>query len=215
METDITLKVEKRELVGKKVKRLRAEGWIPGVVYGRDMESVAVKVPRVELTEVYHRAGTSTMIGLTIGRQRKKRPTFIREVQRDPISLEILHVDLETVDLLRPITAQVPVILVGEAPVSDTGLGVLTRGTEEVEVHCLPADVPARIEVDLSPIERTDQAIYVRDLVVPEEVQILTDPGTTVVYVTRLRIIEDEEEEVEDEEAVAAEDEEGEESAEE
>lgn len=202
MENEITLHVEQRTLIGKKVKRLRAEGWVPGIVYGRETESVAVQIPRADLVEAYQQAGTSNMIGLLVGRQRKPRPTFIREVQRDPLSLEILHVDLETVDLDRPITALVPIVLVGEAPVEEEGLGVLTRGVEEIEVHCLPADVPSRIEVDVSCLEQSNQVIHVRDLELPQEVEILTDPETTVAYIARLRPVIEEVEEEEIEELV-------------
>lgn len=190
---ELTLKVQRREITGKKVRQLRRAGWLPAVLYGAGVESIAVQVPYNEAVEVYRRAGTSTMVGVLMERQRVPRPAFIREVQQDPISLRFLHMDLELVDPRRPITVNVPLVFVGESPAVRQGIGVLTHGVEEIEVHCLPANVPPHIEVDLSVLERPDDAIRVADLKLPPEVEVRTDPDTVVAYITAMRGVEVEE----------------------
>lgn len=191
MENMLTIKAQRRSVTGKKVKTLRAEGWIPGVAYGPEMDAQPIQFVRKELIEAYRQAGTSALVGLVVGRQRQARPAIIREVQRHPISLEILHVDLQLVDLNRPITTRVPVHLKGKSPVVEQGLAVLTHGVDEVEIRCLPTAVPAYLEVDLSTLIELDQSIHVSHLVVDPGVHILTDPETVIVYATSIRRLEE------------------------
>jgi large subunit ribosomal protein L25 len=193
MEMGPTLKVQRREVTGKKVRQLRRAGWLPAVLYGAGMESVPVQIPYDEAVAAYRRAGTSTMVGILMDRQRTPRPAFIREAQQDPISLRFLHMDLELVDPRRPITVDVPIVLVGESPAVRQGLGVLTHGIEQIEVHCLPADVPPHIEVDISVLAGPDDAIHVRDLKLPPEIEVRTDPATVIAYIAAMRGVEIEE----------------------
>jgi len=192
MAIEITLQAEHRNVVGKKVRRLRREGWVPAVVYGPEVKAQPVQVPRKELVEAYRQAGTSALIGVVLGG--KARPALIREVQYDPLTREVLHADIEFVDLNRPITTEVPVVLRGHSLVVDQGLAVLTHGVEEIQIRCLPTQVPEHIEVDLSVIARPDQAIRVGDLSLPEGIHVLTDPETVVVYTTSIRRLEEAEE---------------------
>lgn len=189
MAMEVVLQLEEREVVGKKVRRLREKGYVPAVIYGPDLESRPVQVGKKELLEAYHRAGTSALIAVRMGRQ--TRPALIREIQSDPVTQQVLHVDLEVVDLKRPITTHIPVVLRGHSPVVDQGLAVLTHGVEEIEIRCLPTEVPAHVEVDLSLLTRPDQLLHVGDLTLPAEVHVLTDPETVVVSATSLRRIEE------------------------
>jgi large subunit ribosomal protein L25 len=190
METMVTIKAEPRNTTGKKVRSLRKEGWTPGIVYGLG-ESFPVQLAHKELVEAYREVGTSALIGLFLEHQKKARPAIIREIQRHPISLEILHVDFELVDLKRPLTTHVPIVFAGHSPIVEQGLAVLTHGLNEIELRCLPSDVPAHLEVNLALLTEADASIHVRDLVVPPEVQILTEPDTVVVYTTSLRRLEE------------------------
>jgi large subunit ribosomal protein L25 len=209
MTDEIKLQTQNREMTGKKVRRLRREGWTPAIVYGTGRESLPIKILEADLVDVLKQAGTSVLIGLQLEKEDEPLPAFVREIQRDPLSREILHVDFELVDMSRPITAQVPIVTLGQSSVVDDGIGVLTRALQEVEVHCLPADVPSSIEIDLSIIQRPDQTYTVGDLQLPDKVQILTDPEAVILYVSRLRAIVEEEvvEEIEglEEEAVEGE----------
>lgn len=188
---EITLHAERRRVIGKQVRRLRRSGQVPGIFYGPRMEPLPIQVSHKILSEVCRQAGGSTLIQVVL--DGNTYPALIRDLQRDPISQEILHLDLERVDLERPITTQVPVILKGDSPVVEQGLAVLTHGLEEIEVRCLPTVVPAHIEVDLSIITRPDQAIHAGDLVLPPEVHLLTDPKAVIVYTTPIRRLEEEE----------------------
>lgn len=188
------VRLEKRQVTGKQVGRLRREGQVPGIVYGTGIDPIPVQADSTEFSSLYREVGTTTLLQLVVGNDRP-RPAFIREIQRDTISLEILHVDFQVVDLARPITVAIPVVLIGEAPVQEADRGVVSQALEEVEVHCLPTDIPHHITVDLTVLEHPDQSIHVRDLSVPEAVQILTDPDTMVVYVATMRPVEEEEEE--------------------
>ncbi|MGB9723680.1 MAG: 50S ribosomal protein L25 [Chloroflexia bacterium] len=189
--SETVLQAERREVTGKKVRRLRRSGWVPAVFYGPRMEALPVQVDRRALSELYRQAEGSTLIQVVLEGQ--TYPALIREVQRDPISQEILHLDLVRVDLERPISAQVPVILKGDSPVVEQGLAVLTHGLEEIEVRGLPAAIPAHLEVDVSVITRPDQAVHAGDLTLPPGVHLLTDPKAVVVYATPTRRLEEEE----------------------
>jgi len=191
MENMITIKAELRSVTGKKVRRLRQENWVPGVAYGPEMEAQPIQIARKELVEAYRQAGTSALVGLLMGRQKEALPAIIREVQRDPISLAILHVDLQLVNLARPITTNVPIHLIGKSPVVEQGLAVLTHGVNEVEIRSLPGDVPAHLTVDLGALIEVDQSIRVSQLVVPESVHVLTDPETVIVFATSIRRLEE------------------------
>jgi len=191
MENEITIKAEHRSVTGKKVRNLRLEGWVPGVAYGPHMDAVPIQVARKELVEAYRKVGTSALFGLLLERQKVARPAIIREIQRDSLSLEILHVDVELVDLNRPITTHVPILLTGKSPVVEQGLSVLTHGVDEVEIRALPTAVPASLSVDLAVLTQPDQSVRVSDLVVPEGVSILSEPATVIVYATSIRRLEE------------------------
>jgi large subunit ribosomal protein L25 len=188
----VTLQTKKRSVIGKKVRRLRREGWIPGIVYGQG-DPLPIQVDHKELDDVYREVGTSALVGLLMGRRKKAQPAIIREIQRHPVSLNILHIDLELIDMNRPLTTHVPVVFKGESPIVEQSESVLTHGVTEVEIRCLPTDVPAQLEVDLSILVDADQTLYVSDLTVPPEVEVLSDPEAVVAYTTSLRQPEEEE----------------------
>lgn len=198
MELEITMQAQHREIVGKKVRRLRRQGWIPGVLYGRGMDPTNVQVEERELKDVYRQAGMTALVGVFLESQAEPQPVLIRELQRDAFGIDILHVDLEVVDLKQVITANVPIELVGKSPVEEEGEAVVARGLEEIEVECLPAEVPSRIRVDVSTITSFDQVVLVRDLEVPEGVKVLTEPDNAVAHVTTIRFEEEVPEEEEE-----------------
>ena len=189
-ETMLTINAAPRSVTGKKVRSLRHEGWTPAIIYGPG-ENLTVQFAAKELAEAYREVGTSALIDLLLPGQKKARTAIIRAVQRHPISLNILHVDFELVDLKRPLTTHVPIVLQGQSPVVEDGLAVLTHGVSEVEIRCLPTDVPAQLEIDLATLRGADQSVYVRDLVAPPGVQILTEPDTVLIHMTSLRRLEE------------------------
>ncbi len=197
----IELKAEPREWIGRHVKRVRTQGYVPAVLYGSHIEPTPIQIESKALQKVLAKAGGNTLVALQIG---KKRPvlTLAREIQRDVIRHHILHVDFYQVVMTEKITAEVPLVLTGKAPAVDAHGGILVHGLNTVEVQCLPGDLPSSLEVDLSPLAEFNDLISVADLQVPPSVTILSEPESVIARIEAPRMMEEEEEEVE--EAVAA-----------
>ncbi|MGQ9516385.1 MAG: 50S ribosomal protein L25 [Anaerolineae bacterium] len=187
----IELALEKRTLKGKRVNQLRRQGLVPGVVYGHHFEPVAVQVPAKTLHQVLSRAGLTHLVDLRVPEWPKPEKALVREVQRDPISKEILHVDFFRVSLTERIRAEVPITFVGESPVREGGIAVLLYGVDTIEVECLPMDLPEAVEVDISNLREIGQAVYVRDLKLSDKVEVLTDPDELVVKVEPAEVSEE------------------------
>jgi large subunit ribosomal protein L25 len=183
----IELRAQTRTVFGKKTKRLRESGIIPATLYGPRTAPLSLQVPAKDLRAVLSSAGTNRVINLWVDDGDKPRLTLAREVQRDVITQAMLHVDLYEVVMTERITAEIPLAIVGTAPVVSSKEGLLVRGLDSLQVHCLPDRLGDAIEVDLSILERTDQAILVRDLIVDEDIEILTNADEVVVQVLPVR----------------------------
>jgi large subunit ribosomal protein L25 len=191
----IELEVQPRSIVGKKVKALRREGLVPGVVYGRT-DPMNVQVPELDAARAIGQAG-GQLITLKVGGEDEGRMVLAREVQRDVISGQLLHADFFEVDVTERLQVSVPLVLVGEPSLVEANEAVLLQALNEVEIECLPTDIMQLIEVDVSGLEGFADAVHVRDLQLPPTIELLT-PGDEMI--ARLEPIE--EEEVEEEEAL-------------
>ena len=175
-----TLKVSKRELLGKKVKRLRNEGLTPASVYGRDFKSISIQAETKALESLFKELGESGLFNIQID-EGKLLPVLFKNPQYHPVSDQLMHVDFYKVDLTRKISAEVPVELVGEAPVVKLG-NVLMYITNTIEVEGLPADLPEKIEVDVSGLETPEDMISVGSLKIDKDkLTILTDLDQIVI----------------------------------
>jgi large subunit ribosomal protein L25 len=217
-QTKVELKVSPREVLGKKVKRLRREGVIPANVYGHGLESVAIQVPKDDLAHLLHSAGRNEIVYLRLDGE-EPRPVFLRQIQRNPVTDAILHVDFYQISLKEKVRMEVPLALVGTSPAEQTHGGTLLHSLDRITVEGLPTEIPSAIEVDVSGLEEIDATIYVRELSVPSEVTVLTDPEQVVAKIAPPQVEKEVEEEVEGEEVpegeeAAAEGEEAEEAAE-
>ena len=142
-------------------------------------------------------AGTHQLISLQIG-HKKPQMTLARDIQRDPLKHRYLHVDFYAVKMSQKVTAQVPLVFVGSAPaVSGLG-GILTHGLDEIEIECLPADLIAAVEVDVSGLAHFNDSIIISDLQLPNTVTVLSDPDSMVAKVEAPRTVEALEEEEEE-----------------
>ncbi len=157
------LKVEKRKSLGRKVKKLRKEGFLPVNLYGKDIKSQAVKLAKKDFLKVYGKVGETGVLELEVVGQKKKLPVLIHNVQLDPVLGEPLHVEFRKVDLKKKIIASVPLVLKGEAPAVNKG-GVLVQMASELEVEALPNDLPEKIIADVSGLKEIDQFLAVEDL---------------------------------------------------
>jgi large subunit ribosomal protein L25 len=183
----LKLAVRQRTLLGKKVKRLRREGRLPGVVAGGQDASVPVETDAHGFQLGFRTWGTTTLLALE-GLDGGDVPALVRGVARDPRSGRILHVDFTRVSLTERTSAEVPLHFTGEAPAVKAG-AVLVHALDHVRIEAFPQDIPHRVDVDLTPLEQVDDSLYVRDLVVDAQaVRLLNDPEELVVKAVAVRV---------------------------
>ncbi len=178
------LDAEVREILGKKVKQLRNQGLVPAVVYGRDFENVNITVDAKTLHHVLSQAGGSQLIELNIGDHAV--PTLARDVQRDPIKGEILHVDFYRVAMDRLIRTTVPVVLVGEAPAVERSGAIMHQSLTGIEIEALPGDLPPHLDVDITGLAEVGQHVVAGDLVLPGGVRLVSDPSEVIARIDLL-----------------------------
>lgn len=196
------LQARPRAVTGKQVGALRRSGQMPGILYGRGIESTAIEMEAQAATRVLEQASASTLLTLELDGQTHK--VLVREVQRHPLRRSLEHVDLMKVALDVAIRTTVPLELTGEAGAVKTFGGVLVTGVSEIEVEALPQDLPSHITVDLEPLATMEARITVGDLFLGKGVKVLTDPQAVVARVI-YQVEEKLEEEVAPTVAVAAE----------
>jgi large subunit ribosomal protein L25 len=176
------LSVQKRDILGRKVKSLREQGLIPAELYGHGSENVHLSVPIKEFTKLFKEAGESTIINLNL--ENEKLPVLIHDLQKNPLTDEISHIDFYQVRMDEKISTSVPLEFIGEAPAVREKGGILIKAVQEIEIEALPADLPHKIEVDLSKLSDIGTNIHVKDLKIDEKVKVLIDAETVVVTVT-------------------------------
>lgn len=205
----LKLEVREREDLGSsRVRRLRSQGLIPGVLYGKG-HTRAIVIPERELrAAMTGPSGLHAILDVVIEGQKTVHPSILAEYQQDPIRGTISHIDLREVRLDQPIQATVTIQLMGEAVGVKSG-GMISLVTREVHVEALPADVPEHIEVDVTNMEVGD-VLRLADVAAIENVTLLDDPQETVIATVSVPRGFAELEEAEAAEAEAAEGEEGE-----
>jgi large subunit ribosomal protein L25 len=183
---EIVLNAQLRTVTGKAVKYLRREGLVPAVMYGHFTEPVNLQVEERLMGHVLREAGTNRLITLSVEGLKDDRRVLLRDLQRDAITHSLLHVDFYEVVMTEKITAEVPVVLVGASPIVVGGEGILFQGVDSVEIECLPGDLPANIEIDLTPLVKIDDGVQVGDLDLGAAIKVLSDPEETVVRILPL-----------------------------
>lgn len=199
--SELTIEVQRRETTGKNSnRRLRDEGLVPAVVYGGGRESVAIQLDKRTLLDLMKgTAGHNPVFLLQLAGTGKSRHAMIRELQIDPVSRHVLHVDFQRVLMTEKVRVAVHVELVG------TPLGVKNEGglldfvTREIHVECLPDKIPAKLTVDVSELH-TGQHVEARHLEIPEGVELADEPERVLASVGLSRAALAEEEEAEGEE---------------
>lgn len=177
----ITLKVTTRQVRGKANKELLEKGLLPAVVYGHNMSNQSLQVELKEFIKVFKKAGENTLIDLEIGG--KTQPVIIQDVQNHYLRGNPIHVDFYAVNMDEKIKAHIPVHFVGESTAVKTLGGILVKNLTEIEVECLPSDLPKNFEVDLGALATFDDAVKISALKVSDKVKILGNPDEVIVNV--------------------------------
>ncbi|MEK7061355.1 MAG: 50S ribosomal protein L25 [Patescibacteria group bacterium] len=154
----VTLKAQIRKDIGRKVKLLRKEGVLPANIYGKKIKSESVQVDLKDFLAVYKKVGDTGLLYIN------ERPVLVANVQKNPVSDSLLHVDFHQVDLKEKVEAKVSVELVGESPAEKQSIGTVVQYLNEIEVEALPTDLPDKFEIDISELTEVDQVVHVKDL---------------------------------------------------
>ncbi len=180
---EVTVKAEKRAIIGKQVAKLRRAGKLPGVIYGRHLEAFPIQMDAHEVGLKLGKLTGSSVINIDVDGVLHK--AIIRDIQRDVIYSRPLHVDFLAVSMTEKLKAVIDIHIVGEAPVLKLGDYILNQGVERVEVEAFPSDLPERIEVDVTRLATPDDEITVADLNLGDKVTVLTPAEEVVVSVGR------------------------------
>lgn len=199
MAEKVKLVAKEREITGKKVKQLRANGLMPVVIYGKDRKPMALEVDAHEFELMFREAGGNTIISVDIEKldgTKEKKNVLVTQIDEDPVRGDLRHADFLQIKMNEKITTMVPLHFVGDSLAVIDLQGSLLTPRDEVEVECLPADLPHEIEVDLAPLTDFEAVIHVSNLVVPEGVEIKDDPEEVVAFVEAPRTDEEMEEDL-------------------
>lgn len=184
----VALKAEKREISTKGViKDLRRKGKLPGVLYGKGIESKPLAVDYKELSKVLKTHGESAIINLEL--EGEKHPVLMKEIQRDPLKDSIIHVDFYRISMTDKIEFNLPIILKGDPEGVKMG-GILQHQKREISVKALPQDMPEHVEVDISGLGIGD-TLTVGDMKIDEKITVLDDPEEVVVSILAPKLAED------------------------
>ncbi len=197
------LLANKREILGKKVRFLRRQGITPVHLFGHNVESVPLQCDTAQLKRIMAQAGKTRLVSLKLDKAKKPRNVMVREVQREPRTGELLHVDFYEVSMEEKIRVEVPILTVGEAPALKSKENFLAQELNSLTIECLPDKIPSRIEIDLSSLTEAEQGIHVKDIKLGEGITVLTNPDQLVVKIS-VRAIEKVIEKVVEEEVVEA-----------
>ena len=181
------LSVKKRDIHGKKVKNLRAQGLVPAVIYGKHVKAESISCVKNDLLKVYKACWYSTPVELTGD---VDHLVLINSLQLDPVSDEIISADFLAVSRTEKVAAKIPVVTFGESQLEKLNEGKIMLIKDEVEVEALPQDLPSKFEVDISVLQTVNDVFFVKDLKVSNKVTVLDDPELPILTVS---VLEDEE----------------------
>ncbi len=173
----VLIAAEPRTVTGKKVKQLRRQGMVPGIIYGQ-AEPVNIQMEELQLNRALRVAGTTQLA--TVDVEGKEYTVLAREIQQHVTRRNVLHIDFMEVDMKVTITSVADLVLVGESPALELEEGMISQAMYDVDIECLPDALISQIEVDISVIKTPGDRIQVSDLIVPEGVTLLADPDSTV-----------------------------------
>ena len=186
-----TLELEPRDLLGKKVETLRKSGLLPVHMYGPDIDSLSLQGDLKLLARLVLEVGTNIPVSVTVKGSDNVNMCFVREIQRHPVTENILHVDFLRVDTSKAVRAEVPIILEGLAPASQRG-GTLMQPLQNLIIEALPMDIPVSLEISVVVLDDFEKSLYVSDLSIPENITLISSSDDLIARVVPPRIEEEE-----------------------
>ncbi len=188
----ISLLVKIRKDFGRKTKSIKKADKIPAVVYGPGAKNVSIVIDYKDFQKVFKKAGESSLIELNVEGEKEKRPVLIHEIQKDPVSDKFIHVDFFQASLKEEVEATVPLVFFGIALAEKDLGGTLVKNITEVEVKALPQNLPHEIQVSIDGLKTFADHIFIKDLVLPENVKVLKKPDEIIASVAEQQKIEEE-----------------------
>ncbi|MDQ3098349.1 MAG: 50S ribosomal protein L25 [bacterium] len=174
----------KRDVFGKQLNSHRAKGRVPANLYSKDIESIAIWLDTKELRTILKEVSESTLLELALEGENKTRPVILRHVEENMFKPQVIHVDVQQVNLKEKMVINIAVEIIGESQLVLDGIGLLETPIAEIEVEALPADLPESFIVDISVLTELGQHILVKDLTVPHGVEVLTDSEAILALIT-------------------------------
>jgi len=182
--TKITLSLEPRKILGKKVKTLRKQGIIPANIFGNKIKSTAVQVKSTVFRPIYTQAGETQIVYVQVEGEKTDRPVLLTNISYDPMTGDILHLDLHQVNLKEKVTANIPIEIIGESAAVKDLQATLITSLDEIEVEALPTDLPDHFTVDVSALKNLGDLIKVSDLNIDRsKIEVKIDPETIIITV--------------------------------
>lgn len=183
--TSYALKAELREKVGKKTKTLRKSGQVPAVLYGHDIKNKNLTVEAKEFAKLFSKAGYSHLLDLNTG-EAKPVKVLIHDIQKDPVSDKVIHVDFYQIKEGEKITTEIPLVFINEAPAVKELGAILVTNYHDIKIKCLPEalETIGDITVDLSILKNFNNGIHIRDLHLPKDVELLESADEIIVIAT-------------------------------
>jgi large subunit ribosomal protein L25 len=186
----VVLKATRRTLTGRQVNAMRRQGQLPAVMYGHHFEATPITLDLRDTTRLLSKLTHSSLV--TVNLDGEDHIALVQEKQRDVITQKLLHVDFWAVSLTEKVHTSVGIEFIGVSPAVKNFNGFVTVGIEELEVQCFPQDLPEKITVDLSNLDKIGSSIHVRDLVLGNNVELLTEADLMVVMITAAAVVEEE-----------------------
>ncbi|MEK7574508.1 MAG: 50S ribosomal protein L25 [Patescibacteria group bacterium] len=184
------LKVQTRNIFGKKVKTLREEGLVPAELYGHGVNNQHLTLSAKEFQKIFKEAGESAIVNL-ITEDKKTLPVMIHEVKTDSLSGEILNIDFYQIKLTEKIRVYVPIEFIGEAPAVKNYGGILIKTLKEIEIEALPQDLPRHLQANLESLAEIGKNIAVKDLEISDKIKLFVNPETIIATVVEAKAEEE------------------------
>lgn len=177
----IIIKAEKREKLGKATRKLRKEGILPANIFGKDIDSISIKVSALDFRHTFARVHETGVVYVEV--EGKLIPSLIQNIQRHPVSGAVLHGDFKKINLKQKTQAEVPIKIIGESDAVKSKNGILITQMQTMTIEALPTDIPSDIEIDISVLKEIGDEIKIKDIKTTDKVAYKDEEEAVIVSV--------------------------------